>query len=186
MALLIPDSLRSRKDVPATVRRVAGALGTALDDDVTIWYEPMFDHEGSRPDLVVLDPRSGVTVIEVLKGSGKTQLLGAIDGQLRVATDGKEVAIPSPLVRADAFASALRSAIHNNKLLAHVPVGALTAFTGLTRSAAHERRVGEVVDLDRSLFKEELDTASMNSDPAAVLRAFARASGKGTSASRRA
>jgi hypothetical protein len=46
MASLVPDNLASRKDVPAAIRRVARAFQVAADDDVTVWYEPLFDPRG--------------------------------------------------------------------------------------------------------------------------------------------
>ena len=177
MALLIPDSLRSNRVFPATVRRVAGALGTSLDNDVTVWYEPMFDRTDTRPDLVVLDPRYGVVVIELLKGADKSQLLGVVNGELRIASDGQEHSIPSPLIRADQFAASLRAALSAHPTLSKVPVGALAVFTNQTRESADAKRVGTVVDLDRCLFKPDLDLALSESDPAPMLRAFARAAG---------
>ena len=88
MAFLIPEGLRSRKDVPESIRRVAGALQTALDDDVTVWFEPLFDPMKERPHLVVLEPRIGVVVIEVLKGESKSTLLGALRGRLCIELHG--------------------------------------------------------------------------------------------------
>lgn len=67
MAYLIPENLRSRRDVPPGVARLATALRDGLDDDVTVWYEPMFDVEGERPDLVLLLPNLGILVAEVLE-----------------------------------------------------------------------------------------------------------------------
>jgi hypothetical protein len=175
VAVLIPDDLRSRKDVPPTVRRVAGALGVALDGDVTIWYEPLFDRSGTRPDLVVLDPRYGLLIVEVLKGDGRSRLLGAINGQLRVVTEGRESFIPAPSVRGEQFAEVLRQAIGQDPRLADIPVGVLTAFTTMTRENAESKQVGTVVDLDRSLFKDDLEAAISNAEPTFLLRAFARA-----------
>jgi superfamily I DNA and RNA helicase len=154
---------------------VAGALGTALDDDVTIWYEPLFDPSGTRPDLVVLDPRHGVLVLEVLKGKGSSHLLGAINGELRIDIDGKEVGIPSPLDRAELYVAALRESMAAHPELASVPVGALAVFTGLTRDAAESKSAGDVVDMTRCIFKSDLDTAIADAEPAPLLRAFVRA-----------
>jgi len=163
--------------VPAPVQRVASALGTALDDDVTVWYEPLFDQTDTKPDLVVLDPRYGVLVIEVVKGKGKSHVLGAVNGELRLNVDGKEQTVPSPLIRADAFADALRRVLALHSQLTAVPVGALCVFTNLSREIAEARRVGDVVDLDRCLFKPALDAASSDGEPAPMLRAFSKATG---------
>ena len=81
MAFLIPEGLRSRKDVPESIRRVAGALQTALDDDVTVWFEPLFHPIKERPHPVVLEPRRGVGVVEVLRGESQAPLRGARRGR---------------------------------------------------------------------------------------------------------
>ena len=107
MAFLIPEGLRSRKDVPESIRRVAGALQTALDDDVTVWFEPLFDPMKERPHLVVLEPRIGVVVIEVLKGESKSTLLGALRGRLCIELDGTEEEVESPLLRPHSVCSML-------------------------------------------------------------------------------
>lgn len=181
MALLIPDSLRSRKDVPDAVRRMAGALGTALDDDVTVWYEPLFDHEGSRPDLVVLDPRSGVVVIEVLKGTGRSKLLGAVGGEIRMESDGKESTVSSPIDRAEAFAQLLRAAVQRHPTIADVPIGAVAAFTGVTRDRGTALNLGTAIDLRRCLFKDDIQRAAEEADPSPLLRAFVHATGRSLS-----
>jgi len=177
VAVLIPESLRNRKGIPETVKQVASALITALEDNVTVWYEPEFDETGTRPDFVVLDPHYGVLVIEVLKGTGKSTVLGGINGELRVSVDGREQSVPSPLVRADAFAEVLRSAIAAQPTLAHVRVGALMVFTGLTRETAEAKRIGEAIDLDRCVFKTDLAAASAESNTAPLFRVFGRAVG---------
>lgn len=177
MAVLIPESLRNRKGTPDTVKQVASALTTALEDNVTVWYEPACDETGERPDFVVLDPNYGVLVIEVLKGTGKSTVLGGINGELRISVDGKEQAVPSPLNRAEAFADLLRASIAAQPQLAHVPVGALMVFTGLTRETAEAKRIGDVIDLGRCLFKTELAAASNDASTAPLLRVFGRAVG---------
>lgn len=177
MALLIPDSLRSRKDVPDPVRRVAGALGTSLDDDATVWYEPLFDHEGTRPDLVVLDPRCGVIVIEVMKGTGRSKLLGAVGGEIRMESDGKETVVPSPFVRAEAFVHALRLAVAKHPTLAAVPIGAVAVSTSVQRDRGVALNLGSVLDLGRCLFRDDIELAAVESDASPFLRAFAKATG---------
>ncbi len=67
MAFLIPENLRTRSGVPAGVCRGARVLHEALDDDATVWSEPLFDDSGKRSDLVALVPDVGVLVIEVLE-----------------------------------------------------------------------------------------------------------------------
>src|SRR5690606_7653469 len=118
MAFLIPDNLKSRKDVSDAIRRVARAFAIALDEDVTVWYEPLFDPDGELPHLVVLDPRLGIVVLEVLKGRDKAKLLGAVRGRLRIEIDGEEREVDNPLERAERFADALRTRLRAHPSLA--------------------------------------------------------------------
>src|SRR5690606_34634977 len=140
MAFLIPDNLKSRKDVSDAIRRVARAFAIALDEDVTVWYEPLFDPDGELPHLVVLDPRLGIVVLEVLKGRDKAKLLGAVRGRLRIEIDGEEREVDNPLERAERFADALRTRLRAHPSLADVGVGAVAVFSGITEPDA--RRLG--------------------------------------------
>src|SRR5437667_8627775 len=110
MAYLIPDNLRSREDVSAPIRRVATAFKIALDDDVVVWFEPLFDSTGERPHFVVLLPDHGVATVEVLD-VGHAQLLGTLRGRIRLVADGREIEADQPLARAERRAEKLRALI---------------------------------------------------------------------------
>ena len=43
MAFLIPENLKSRNDVASGIQRVARAFQVGLDEDVVVWYEPLYD-----------------------------------------------------------------------------------------------------------------------------------------------
>jgi hypothetical protein len=148
VAFLIPDNLGSRKDVPEAVRRVARAFQGGFEDDATVWYEPLFDPAGRHPHLVVLEPRIGIVVLDVVRG--------------------KDVP-DEPLARADALAGNLRAALDGNDELSHVPVGATAAFPGLER--------GDVEGLDRCLFRADLDAALVEGEGRPLLQACTRATG---------
>jgi ATP-dependent exoDNAse (exonuclease V) beta subunit len=90
MAFVIPDNLKSRKDVPGVIRRVVSALQIGLDDDVTVWYEPPYDPTGEKPHLVVLLPGMGVVVLEILNAQKGGLLAGELR-QLLVAQENVEV-----------------------------------------------------------------------------------------------
>jgi hypothetical protein len=164
VAHLVPDNLSSRKDVPEPIRRVARAFAVAADDDVIVWYEPLFDPTGRHPHLVVLEPRVGVVVLEVLSG--------------RDPVDPSAPMGASPLARAEGLADNLRTALADHPTLAGVPVGAAAAFSGLDRDAAAERGLGEVVDLDVCLFKPDVDAAVSGDAPGGLLRMLGRAVGE--------
>lgn len=177
MAFLIPDNLGSRKDVSEAIRRVARAFQVGFEDDATVWYEPLFDPEGRHPHLVVLEPRIGVVVLEVLKGKDRSRLLGAIRGKVHVELDGEERELDNPLERADALAATLREVLAGQASLAHVPVGAAAAFSGVDRADAERLGLGKLVDLDVCLFKPDLDSAIGGGEARGLLRPFTRAVG---------
>ncbi len=171
MAVLIPENLRSNKKVPEPIRHAAGALHMGLDDDVTIWYEPLFDLHNQRPHLVVLEPRVGLVMVEVVT----FDVLGGLRGKLHLNVDGDEVEVESPLRRAEEFAVAFRDAVDARPAVAHVPVASVAVFPKLTREQADEMGVGKVVDLNHCLFKRDLDVAREDGGGAGLLRVFHRA-----------
>lgn len=109
MAFLIPENLSSRRDVPTAASRLAKALREALDDDATVWFEPLFGAGQDRPDLVALVPDTGILVLEIL-GAKSGALRGARDGGMVIADrNDVEQVVPTPLARAEAFAMDLTS-----------------------------------------------------------------------------
>jgi hypothetical protein len=175
MAFLIPDNLKSRTDVPGRVRSVAKALQVGLDEDVLVWYEPLYAPDAGRPDLVVLLPDRGIAVLQVLGGGGQ-QVLGAVRGQLRVREDGHEAEAGSPLERAEHFAGLLRQRIAAEPRLAglEVPVGAGAVLASLSLDEASERGLGSVLQLERCLLRTHLEAAVEGTGEAELLRVFGR------------
>lgn len=175
MAFLIPDNIRSRKDIPAPLKRVAGAFMTALDDDVFVWFEPLYDPAGDKPHFVLLIPSRGVVVLEVLDANAKT-FLGVFRGKLRFNRDGREIATSSPLDRANAHAEAIRSRINAEPRLEGLGlrVAAGAVFPNLSSRDAEDKGIGKIVPPGSSIFKETIDAAIQGSGEAALLRAFIR------------
>ncbi|HWG74965.1 MAG TPA: 3'-5' exonuclease [Acidimicrobiales bacterium] len=159
MAYLIPENLRARRDVAPGVARFAAALRDGLDDDVTVWYEPMFDPGGERPDLVILLPHAGVLVIEVLE-SRSTALRGVREGRLVIADDGQDREMATPLARANAFAEHLRFRISNEPRLSpdeRLPVGAAAVLPYLSRDAAMSLNLDDAIALDHCLYRDDVE-----------------------------
>jgi hypothetical protein len=173
MAFLVPDNLGSRKDVSDAVRRVARAFQTGLEEDSTVWFEPLFDPENQRPHFVVLVPQHGVVVLEVVKGK-QGSVLGAIGGEIKIDVDGLEQSAADPLIRAQCFAGSLRVLFDKDDELRDLPVGYAAVFTGLDRTEAEDKHLGTVVDLDRCIFKPDLDRAIGDGAGGPILRVFAR------------
>lgn len=178
MAFLIPDNLKSRRDAPEAIRRVAAAFEVGLDESATVWYEPPYDPSGEKPHLVVLLADRGIVVLEVLdvKASG---LLGVLRGRVRIERDGREVETENPLVRAERLAETLRRRIAAEPRLAGitVPVGAGAVLGALTREEARAKGVDRALDLDRCLFRPDLDAAIAGRGEAGLLRVLTRMMG---------
>jgi len=174
VAFLIPENLSSRRDVPTAASRLAKALREALDDDATVWYEPLFGAGKERPDLVVLAPDSGVLVLEIL-GVKSGAIQGTRDGGLvLIGRDDVERVVLTPLAQAEAFAADLTARVGSEPSLApadRLPVTAAGVLAYVSRSEAASAGYGTVLDLDRCLFRDDLDIGL--ADPGAFRRLIA-------------
>lgn len=173
MAFLIPDNLKSRRDAPEAVRKVAAAFEVGLDENATVWYEPPYDPSGEKPDLVVLLGDRGIVVLEVLDVKG---VLGVLRGRVRIERDGREVETENPLARAERLAEILRRRIAAEPRLAGiaVPVGAGAVLGALTRDDARAKGLDRALDLDRCLFRPDIDAAIAGGGEAGLLKVLAR------------
>ena len=134
MAFLIPETLRTRRDVPPGVNRLARALQESMDDSATVWYEPLFDREGERPDVVLLMPDLGILVLEVVESKAGA-VRGITEGRLHVERAGTTTAVAHPLLRAEDFAAQLRAKVERSPHLVpteHLPVAAAGVFPYLS------------------------------------------------------
>lgn len=161
MALLIPENLRTRADVPAGVNRTARVLQDTLDDAATVWYEPLFDVGGERPDLVALVPDVGILVLEVLeKKSGA--IVGTRDGKVVVAGASGERLVDAPLTRAETFADGLAAALARESRLKpqeRLGVTAVGVLPFLSRHDGERRGLAQAMSLDLCLFRDDLEAA---------------------------
>lgn len=159
MAFLIPENLRSRSDILPGVSRLARLLQDSLDDAATVWYEPLFDPDGDRPDVVVLVPDVGVLVLEVLEA--KAGMIQGVRGDQLVVSGRSGVHLVSdPLSRAARFARALQDRITGEARLAaadRLPVTAAGVFAYLTRDEATRKGIGHAVDLDQCLLRDDVE-----------------------------
>ncbi len=160
MAFLIPENLSTRRDVPPAASRLAKALREALDDDATVWYEPLFGAGQGRPNLVTLVPDSGILVLEIL-GAKPGALRGTCDGAILIAdVAGVERAVPTPLARAEAFAADLVRRLAGAAGLdphERLPVFAGGVLAYISRDEANRAGYGSVLDLRRCLFRDDLE-----------------------------
>lgn len=162
MAYLIPENLRSRRDVPTGVARFASALRDGLDDDVTVWYEPMFDVAGERPDLVILIPTIGIVVLEVLE-TRAFSLQGKEGDSLIVGSGAQARPTQNPLSRARRFAERLTSAVAAESRLQpeeRLPVAAGAVLPYVSLEASLSRDLGEALPRDCCLFRDDVEAGA--------------------------
>ena len=173
MAFLIPDNLKSQKDVTPSIRKVAKAFQLGLGNEVTVWYEPLYDPSGKKPHLVVLIPDRGIAVLEVFDVEEK-KLLGVVRGQPRITRDGKEIELENPLARAEKHASALTAAIQNHESLKDrkLTIVAGAVLPGITESEAKVKRLDKILDMRRCIFRAIIDQSVQDPDEGALLREF--------------
>jgi hypothetical protein len=173
MALLIPDNLKSRGDVPNAIQRVLNSFEVGFDDNVTIWYEPLFDPSGEKPHLVVLIPERGIVILEVLDVK-KGSVLGALRGNIRIIRHGEEKEIRNPLVRAENLASILIQRIQDEERLSgiSIPVSAGAVFPYLSMEESKEKGVSSIIKIEKCIFRETIDIAIKGEGEAKLLRSI--------------
>jgi len=180
VAFLIPDNLKSRSDVPSNIKRVAGAFQVGLDENVTVWYEPLYDASGEKPHLVILLPDKGIVVLETLdiKAGG---VLGVLRDRIRVSRDGQEIEVENPIERAERLSKTLLKRIENENRLngLKVPVSAGAIFPYLTVDDATKNGIDKIIPLDKCIFKVVIDSAIAGSGEAQLLRSFIKMFGEG-------
>lgn len=176
MTTIIPENLLNDRTVAAGHRRVAKALLVGLDEAASVWFEPPFEPAGERqrPDFVVLDPSTGITVAMVFEQSEGQEVLGALRGELRVVEAGAETVAQDPLALADGFVDGMRGRLAESGL-GHVPVAGVAAFPYLSRQAAEDLGFDTVIPLEWCLFKEEIDTLARGDGSAMLSRFLLRA-----------
>ena len=175
MAVLIPENLRTRADVPAGVNRLARVLRDGLDDDATVWFEPLFDRTDTRPHLVILVPDAGVLIVDVLEAKAD-RVVGARETGLTVIVSGRaRSTVEHPLARAEAFAARLRDLIAREGRLddgERLPVSAAGVFAYITRAEAAAKKLTTNEGFGRCLFRDDLQAGV--EDPASIRRLVGR------------
>jgi UvrD-like helicase family protein/AAA domain-containing protein len=168
VAFVIPENLRSRRDVPPPVGALARLLADHLDYGATVWWEPLFSLDDERPDLVVLVPDTGMLVLEVLEAK-KGAMVGVSDGTLTVRSpDGEVVSVRHPLAKARAFADEVRARAREAGIDAEdeLPVLAAGVFGYIDRRTARERGIDDAVDLGACLFRDDIDRMNDSTEAA--------------------
>ncbi len=160
MAKLIPDNLKSRSDVRHAIRKVAASM-ESLPQDAVVWYEPLFDTTGEKPDFVIWLPDRGIAVLEVLDAKVEG-IIGFKRGKVQLLRDGTEVKIENPIARAAKFAEKLSRMIaaepRLSKLGIQVAPGACLPL--LSQDEIDKRHFGKEFAPAFTIFREDLDESN--------------------------
>lgn len=90
MARTFPSSLAHYEFKEAGEERVFTILKN-LPDDCRVWYEIVLGVRSRKPDFLVLDPKRGVTILEV-KDWAKESILGASPTEFKIKASGNNIA----------------------------------------------------------------------------------------------
>lgn len=177
MAFIVPDNLKSRTDLPPGVVRTVGAFQIGLDENVTVWFEPLYDPTGEKPHFVVLLPEHGIAVLDVLEGEPPAPSLASADTILPALADTAGT-LPQPLARAARLADTLRDRVQSDPRLLQanlvVPVEPGAVFPFLSREEAEVRGVATALSLDKAIFRGDIEAAISGYGEACLLRGFAK------------
>ncbi len=170
MAKLIPENLKNRGDVKNAIRKVAIAL-EMLPSDAIVWYEPLYDQSGEKPDFVVWLPDRGIAVLEVLDAKVEG-IIGFRRGKIWLMRNNEEVKIENPISRASRFVANLSKMIddepHMSKLKIQIAAGACLPL--LSKNDIEAKQFGNEFTPSFTIYREDLDEPR----PDLILSAFTR------------
>jgi len=172
MAKLIPENLRNRSDVKHAIRKVAVAL-ELLPTDAIVWYEPLFDQSGEKPDFVIWLPDRGIAVLEVLDAKVEG-ILGFKRGKIRLLRNEEEVKIENPISRAAKFVENLSQKIaaepRISKLSIQLAPGACLPLLSRVELDKNKKIFGSEFTPSFTISREDLDEPNAK----VILEAFTR------------
>ncbi len=162
MAKLIPENLKNRAGVPHAIRRVASVLEN-LPGNAVVWFEPLFDPTGEKPDFVIWLPARGMVVLEVLDAQSDI-IMGVKRGKIVLLRDGSEVKIENPFARADRFVEQLRIRVTAESRLAGLDlrVAAGACLPHLSVDDIANKNLGTVFDPSFTICRDDLSETNLH------------------------
>lgn len=156
MAKLIPENIKNRTDIPHAIRKLATQF-EMLSPDALIWYEPLFDSVGDKPDFVVWLPDRGLAIIEVLEAKVEG-ILGFRRGKIRILRNGEEVRIDNPIAKATALATKLSARILEEPRVRslNIKVAAAACLPHMTKSDVQRSKFDNDFAAKLTIFKDDL------------------------------
>jgi hypothetical protein len=171
MAQLIPSIGAARFDTRGELR-TAERLKDFLEDNSWVWHNLPVGARGLHPDFIVLNPASGLLVLEVKDWRIDT-LASASKLEVELLTDQGTVRARNPFEQARSYMFDVVHAIQNDPHLVFggdhplkgkpvVPFGFGVVFTNITRRQYEQSDLGEIFPSARCLFRDDM---SESADP---------------------
>ncbi len=173
MAFLIPDNLKSKKDSPNYLKRIATALQHGLDDSVQIWLKPIYHSSNGNTFFIVLIPNRGIAVLNILETKGM-KILGLVRNKLRLDNSNQEVELDNPIVTAQEFAGLLETQLATHKELDHIPIVAGLILPSLEAETLLKLNISNHIPNHQCIFKDVIDTAIKGNDEISLEKNLAR------------
>lgn len=170
MATLIP-SIGTCCFSSSGERRFAQRLEGKLEDDYLCWFNVPVGPSGLRPDFIVLNPQSGLIVLEVK--DWRLDTIRKIDPEeVTLVTNSGLANTKNPLAQARDYAIAVADILKTDAQLIHaegryrgkllLPWTFGVVLTNISRKEFDETDLGEVIDSHRVICKDEM-TESVDS-----------------------
>jgi hypothetical protein len=172
MAHLIPGIGAARFETRGELR-TAERLKDFLEENTWIWHNLPVGARGLHPDFIVLNPASGLLVLEVKDWRIDT-LISANKLQVELLTQRGPVSAINPFEQARSYLFEVVHAIESDPLLVFeaghplkgksvVPFGFGVVFTNITRRQYEQSDLGTIFPAARCVFRDEM---SESVDPA--------------------
>ncbi|MDN5924984.1 MAG: NERD domain-containing protein, partial [Xanthomonadales bacterium] len=166
MAKLIPTFNSCKPRMTSGENRLAERLEKKLEDDYLLWYDVPIGPKQLKPDFVVLHPGRGFLVLEVKDWKLDT-IQEADRASVTLLTDRGLVRGKNPLLQAKVYALEVATALQRDRALIYpqghryfgkllMPYGWGAVLTNITRSQFDSTNLGEVINPDLTVCKDEM------------------------------
>ena len=89
MAKIFPQSIKDFDFKQPGEERVFDIL-RSFPEEYRVWYEVVLGERSRRPDFLILDPKRGITIIEV-KDWGRYTIMGASKREFKIKAKGDSI-----------------------------------------------------------------------------------------------
>ncbi len=160
MARNFPSSLNNYDFKEPGEERVFNILKN-LPEDCRVWYEIVLGVRNRKPDFLVLDPKRGISILEV-KDWGKSTILGASPTEFKIkGSQGKSSNVKNPMRKCKVYIEEASERLEIESLLIGkhdkllFPIEYFLVFPNLSEDDFTEMALDRYLDRTHILFQKE-------------------------------